>query len=130
SAALGAARAALAARGAVVVDPVELPGLTGIRLAELPALLVEFKHDLNAYLAATPGDHPGDLAGLIRFNRDHADIELPHFGQEIFEQAEATSGDLTEPAYLTERTTVTGMARAALDKRSDERRAGQEGERQ
>ncbi|HEY8451726.1 MAG: amidase [Micromonosporaceae bacterium] len=116
TAVLETALAALASRGATIVDPVELPGFTGKRLAELPALLVEFKHDLNAYLAATPGEHPADLAGLIRFNLDHADVELPYFGQEIFEQAEETSGDLTDPAYLTERTTITGTARATIDK--------------
>ena len=75
--------------------------------AEFPALLVEFKHDINAYLAATPGRHPRDLAGLIEFNREHADIEMPFFGQEIFEQAQATSGDLTDPAYRQQRATAT-----------------------
>ena len=78
----------LRARGATVVD-VELPFLDEVFEAEFPALLVEFKHDINAYLAATPGRHPADLAGLIEFNRDHADMEMPFFGQEIFEEAQA-----------------------------------------
>ena len=70
---------------------------------------------LPRFDAATPGDHPGDLAGLIAFNNAHADLELPHFGQEIFEQAEATSGDLADPEYLELRATATDGAREAID---------------
>jgi len=106
---------ALAGRGAVIVDDVTLPGLDEAIEAQFPALLVEFKHDLNAYLDATPGRHPADLAGLIAFNEKHAELELPFFGQEIFELAEATDGDLTDPEYLALRATATGGARAAID---------------
>jgi amidase len=106
---------ALADRGAVIVDDVTLPGLDEALEAQFPALLVEFKHDLNAYLAATPGRHPADLAGLIAFNEKHAELELPFFGQEIFELAEATDGDLSDPEYLALRATATGGARAAID---------------
>lgn len=102
-------------RGAMVVEDLAMPGLDEVSAAQFPALLVEFKHAINEYLAATPGDHPEDLAGLIEFNRTHADLELPHFGQEIFELAEATSGDLTDPEYLQQRATATGGARAMID---------------
>ncbi|HET6211394.1 MAG TPA: amidase family protein, partial [Micromonosporaceae bacterium] len=61
--------------GATVIDNVDLPGIDDAFNTEFPALLVESKHDINAYLAGTPGDHPADLAGLIQFNKDHADIE-------------------------------------------------------
>jgi amidase len=101
--------------GATVIDNVDLPGIDDALNNEYPALLVEFKHDINAYLAGTPGAHPKDLAGLIAFDRAHADIEMPYFQQEIFEQAQATSGDETDPAYLHERTTATQSARAAID---------------
>jgi amidase len=104
----------LRAQGATVVD-VELPFLDEVYEAEFPALLQEFKHDINAYLAATPGRHPRDLAGLIEFNRDHADIEMPFFGQEIFEQAQATSRDLTDPAYRQLRVAARNGARRAID---------------
>jgi amidase len=107
--------AALVDAGAVIVDDLQLPGLGEVLAAQFPALLTEFKHDLNAYLAATPGDHPGDLAGLIEFNEKHADVQMPHFGQEIFELAEATSGDLTDPDYLELRATATNGARAMID---------------
>ena len=82
---------------------------------EFAALLVEFKHDLNAYLAARPGQHPRTLAELIAFNTAHASTELQYFGQEIFEAAEATSGDLTDPTYLTQRRTATTLAQRAID---------------
>jgi len=112
---LDEAVAALEAAGATIVDGVEMPGLGEVLAAQFPALLVEFKHDINAYLAATPGDHPADLAGLIQFNTDNADVEMPFFGQEIFEFAEATDGDLTDPAYLAARATATNGARALID---------------
>ncbi|MGH3681662.1 MAG: amidase, partial [Natronosporangium sp.] len=102
-------------RGATIVDNVALAGLDEVLAAQFPALLVEFKHDLNAYLAATPGDHPADLAGLIAFNNENAELELPFFGQEIFELAEATSGDLTDPEYQQQRATATNGARAMID---------------
>jgi amidase len=115
AAVLDDAVAALRARGAVIVDDLTLPGLDEVLTAQFPALLVEFKHDINAYLAATPGRHPEDLAGLIEFNIRHADVEMPFFGQEIFELAEETSGDLTDPEYLQQRATATGGARAMID---------------
>jgi amidase len=53
----------------------------------------EFKHDLIAYLATTPAAvRTRTLADIIAFNREHADAEMPLFGQDLFEQAEATTG--------------------------------------
>jgi amidase len=110
-----AAVEALAAAGAVIVDELGMPGVDEIQAAQFPALLAEFKHAVRAYLAATPGEHPRDLAGLIEFNREHAERQLPHFGQEIFEQAEETSGDLSDPDYLAQRAAATDRARALID---------------
>lgn len=101
--------------GATVIDPVRPPNLGDIGGPEFTALLYEFKHDLNAYLAELPGDHPATLAELIEFNREHADAEMPYFKQERFEQAEATSGDLTDPEYVEARRTATRLAREAID---------------
>ncbi|UBU08900.1 amidase [Nonomuraea gerenzanensis] len=112
---LDAAVATLRSRGATVVENVELEGLDEVGEAEFTALLTEFKHDLNAYLAATPGRHPGDLAGLIAFNERHASTELRYFGQELFEQAQATTGDLDDPAYRAARDKATSLARQAID---------------
>jgi amidase len=107
--------AELRAQGATVIDNIDLPGIDDAFNNEFPALLVEFKHDINAYLAATPGQHPADLAGLIAFDQANADIEMPFFQQEIFEAAQATSGNLSDPTYIQERTTATNAARNAID---------------
>ena len=115
AAVLDAAVGLLRACGADVVDPVRLPGLGDIWDHELPALLYEFKHDINAYLAALPGAHPATLAGLIEFNASHAGSVLACFGQDLFEQAEATSGDLADPAYLAARGEARRLAHLALD---------------
>jgi amidase len=101
--------------GATVVDNVTLAGLDAVNNAEYPALLTEFKHDINPYLATRSGPHPADLAGLIAYNDAHADTEMPYFKQEIFEQAQQTTGDLHDPAYRQQRATATGGARAAID---------------
>ena len=106
--------AALTRLGATVV-PADLPYQDQIGAPEFAALLVEFKHDINAYLAARPGPHPADLAGLIRFNEEFRAIELKYFGQEIFEQSQATSGDLTDPGYVEQRRTATSLARRSID---------------
>jgi amidase len=82
---------------------------------EFRVLLMEFKHGINNYLAQTPGSHPGTLAGLIDFNRRFSALEMPLFGQEIFEMSDATSGDLTDPAYLADRRFVTETARRTID---------------
>ncbi|MGP4024103.1 amidase [Actinomadura sp. 3N407] len=104
--------AALGALGATLVEPVDLPPVD--RLSEFKALLCEFKHDLNHYLAATPGDHPRTLAGLIAYNRAHSGIEMPYFGQDYFEAAEQTSGDLDDPACAGPRAAALRSAREAL----------------
>ena len=69
-----------------------------------------------------PGGHrgagdgvPGSLAELIDFNRRNAAMVLSRFGQEIFEQSQATTGDLADPEYLDVRGTATRLAVAALE---------------
>jgi amidase len=92
------AMAVLAAQGAVLVD-IEQFDLAPIRELQLPILLTEFKTDLNAYLATTPAEvESRTLADLIAFNRAEP-REMPWFGQDLFEQAQATAG-LGDPAYL------------------------------
>jgi len=89
----------LAGLGAVLVDPVEIPHHGDLDPHEFEVLLFEFKHDLNAYLAELPDrGQPRTLAALIDWNRAHAREEMPWFGQELFEQAEA-KGPLTDEAY-------------------------------
>jgi amidase len=102
-------------QGAQIIDPVDLTDADKMAEPEFAALTHEFKHDINAYLAGLGGDHPADLAGLIEFNNRHAAEVLSHFGQELFEQAEATSGDLSEPSYREARSAATRIARDGLD---------------
>jgi amidase len=111
---LNQARAAIQRLGGTVVT-VTLPYQDEAGALETPALENEFKHDINAYLAARPGNHPKTLAGLIAFNNAHADVELKYFGQEIFEQSQAMSGDLTDPAYRAQRARLTSLQRRAID---------------
>ncbi len=112
---LDAAVATARDAGATVFDPVELPGAGALGQPEFTALLHEFKRDLNRYLAALPGPGPRSLAELIRYNMLNARQVLVHFGQELFEQAEATSGDPADPAGLAARAEAAARAREALD---------------
>jgi amidase len=100
--------------GAVPIE-VSLPFQDDINANEFPALLNEFKHDINGYLARTPGPHPADLAGLIEFNRQHASTELQFFDQNIFELSQALSGSLDDPGYKLQRKTATIAARRSID---------------
>jgi amidase len=115
TAVLDAAVARLRARGAQIIDPVQLPDTGKISEPEHAAMLHEFRHDLDAYLGALGGAHPASLAELITFNNDHRGQVLVHFGQERFEQAAATSGRLTDPEYLAARGEAHRLAAAALD---------------
>ena len=88
--------------GAVIVDPADLPlsALLSWR-SEQPLLLLEyeFKADLNAYLATLGPDAPvRTLADIIEFNERHADVEMPHFGQERMIASQAR-GPLTDEVY-------------------------------
>jgi len=104
----------LRARGAEVIDPVELAGADKISEPEFLAMRHEFKDDMNAYLAALGGDHPMSLSELISFNKANADRVLTRFGQEIFEQAEATSGR-SDPQWQAARDQAGELATSGLD---------------
>jgi amidase len=115
AAVLEAAIARLRSQGATVIDPVQLDDADKINEPEFAALTHEFKHDINAYLAGLGGDHPADLAGLIAFNAGNGAALLSPFGQELFEAAQATSGDMADADYLAARSGATQIARAGLD---------------
>ncbi len=58
---------------------------------EYAVLLHELREDMGAYLRSLPAkDAPRTLADLIAFNKTHPE-ELRWFGQDTFEQAEATT---------------------------------------
>jgi amidase len=90
--------AVLRAQGATVVDNVKIPHVDEYGHAESTVLLYEFKHGVNDYLATRKGLQVHSLADLIAFDKAHAAEEMPWFGQELFEQAEA-KGPLTDKAY-------------------------------
>jgi amidase len=115
AAVLEAAIARLRDRGAHIIEPVQVPEADKINEPEFAALTHEFKHDINAYLASLDGEHPADLAGLIEFNERNGAVVLSHFGQELFEAAQETSGDLADASYREARAAATRMARAGLD---------------
>lgn len=88
----------LEAQGAVLVEIKEFDE-SPIGGPEFKVLLTELKVDLNAYLATTPDTvKTRTLADVIAFNKQHAATEMPLFGQDIFESAEATTG--FDDAYL------------------------------
>ncbi len=103
---------ALRAAGAVPVDVV-LPGTDVVDAHELPALLAEFRRDVERWLQETPGDHPRTLAGLVAFNAGDPD-ELQHFGQELFEQALAAA-PAGSPEAVAHRRQARAAARSAID---------------
>ncbi len=87
--------------GAEIVDPADYPNQEDMGTRdEITVLLYEFKADVTAYLATRGAESPvKTLADLIQFNKDHAAEEMPYFGQELFELAEA-KGPLTDQEYL------------------------------
>jgi amidase len=109
--------------GAEIVDPADIPHADELEDPELEVFLYEFKADLEAYLGSYGPTQPHRaLADLIAFNAEHADAEMPFFGQELFERAEE-KGPLSEPAYLESLETCRRLSRAeGIDAVMDEHR--------
>lgn len=84
--------------GATVIDELQLRA-SGLGRAGFDVLLYEFKADINEYLKGVDPSLPAHtLEELIQFNQEHADREMPYFGQELFEMAQEKPG-LDDPAY-------------------------------
>src|SRR6202008_4306350 len=97
---IDAAIAEMKARGAVIVDPADIPTAARLDDCELEVLLYEFKADLNKYLGAlAPSARVHSLQELISFNEREKAREMPYFGQELLLMAQK-KGPLTSPAYL------------------------------
>jgi amidase len=92
--------ALLESEGAVLVDPIERTAPEGAGAAQYTVLTTEFRHDLDAYLAAAglPPDRDS-LEDLVAWNEAHADRVMPIFGQSIFIDSVATEG-LDSTSYL------------------------------
>ena len=85
--------------GAQIVDPVDL-SRPDYGDAELAVLLYELKHGLPLWLKNfAPHAKVQTLADVIAFNQRERTRQMPWFGQELFEQAQALGG-LDSPAYL------------------------------
>jgi amidase len=102
---------AMAGLGATIVDPVD-PGDPFTWFDdEFTVLLFEFKSDIAAYLGTLRRTRMRTLADLISFNLEHCEEELTYLDQSVFEAAEATSGDLSDPAYVQARANCLKLAR-------------------
>jgi amidase len=111
----------LQAKGAVLVDPVELAS-SAYEAAEQEVLLYEFKADFQAYMAGRdPGSAVPDMAALIAFNERQQAREMPFFGQELLIQAQA-KGPLTDEAYRKALATCRSLAGPGIDKLMDQHR--------
>jgi len=94
-----AAIQAMKARGAVIIDPANIPSLGQFDDSEFEVLLYEARADLPRFFdwwGPTAPVH--NLNEIIAFNNAHASDELRYFGQEILEMA-AKKGALTDAAY-------------------------------
>jgi amidase len=93
-------------KGAVVVDPVNLPNAAWNDTLPLLLLEYEFKADLNAYLKTLGSNAPiKTLADIIDFNEKNRDTEMPFFGQERMHSSQSR-GPLTDEAYLSAARTI------------------------
>jgi amidase len=100
-------------RGAVVVDPVDVPG--GGFDKEEDLLLYEMKAGMAAYLAGLGGATKlKSLGDIVAFNEANKERELALFGQELFVKS-AAKGPLTSDEYLKLKADLQRRARAAID---------------
>jgi amidase len=94
-----AAIADMKRRGAIIVDPANIPTAGKFDDSEFEVLLFEFKADLNAYLASLGPKAPvKSLADVIAFNERNRQRSMPYFGQEIMLMAQK-KGPLSSKAY-------------------------------
>ena len=86
-------------RGAVVIDPANLPNWNAFGKTELDVLSFEFKSGLNRYLAGLgPGSNVHSLEDVIKFNEENKLRVMPYFGQERMTEAQS-KGSLSSKAY-------------------------------
>jgi amidase len=100
--------------GAEVVDPANFPHVDKLFGPEFTVLLYEFKADIRAYLSELRHTKMRSLRDLIRFNASHAGVEMPWFGQEIFELSQ-TFGPLTDAAYREALATSKRLAQGGIN---------------
>ena len=104
----------MASLGATIVDT-DTGDVFAYTDDETTALLFEFKVQIAQYLQTLTHTNMRTLADLIAFNNAHCSQELVYYGQELFELAQATSGDLNDPTYVAARNHARSTARAGID---------------
>jgi amidase len=90
---------ALTAAGATVID-LDAVGFTFPSASgELLVLEYDFRNDVKAYFATRVGVPVagGTLQSAIDFNNAHADVEMPFFNQDLFEQAQSLAPGPDDP---------------------------------
>ncbi len=103
--------AAMKAKGAVIVDPADIPNAGRLDDCEMDVLLFEFKADLDAYLGALAPSAPvHSLADVIAFNEREKASEMPFFGQDIMLKAK-DRGPLSSARYRTALSTCRSRSR-------------------
>jgi amidase len=94
------------AKDAVFHDAVNKARTSGMQLAditvaqadpavnvdEVTVMLCEMFDDLTSFLVRRGGNGPSSLEEVIAFENEHAEVELPFFGHEFFDQSLATGG--------------------------------------
>ncbi len=77
--------AELKRRGAVIVDPADVPNVKELGDPELEVMLYEFKAGLEAYFASLGPKAPvKTLTDAIAFNEQNREREMPYFGHPKF----------------------------------------------
>jgi amidase len=107
--------------GAEIIDDLKLEGRGEWGKAEWTVLMTELKADLTSYLGTRNDLNVKTLSDLIAFNQANADTEMPWFDQEIFEEADETTG-LDNPEYLEALNRSKSKTREGIDKLMDEHR--------
>jgi amidase len=82
---------------------------------EFTVLQFEFKAGIARYLSTLTHTRLRSLDDLIAFNLAHCPREMRYYGQELFEIANATSGDLSDPLYLAARENSFRLASSRID---------------
>lgn len=86
-------------RGAILIDDLNLPSRQSLGSAEMEVFVHEFKAGVNRYLSTVENSKVHSLHEVIQFNEEHREQELPWFGQEFLQAADATAS-LDDPGYL------------------------------
>src|SRR2546428_6313124 len=108
------ALAVMASLGAKIVDT-DTGDVFAYTNDEFTALLFEFKTQIAQYLQTLSHTNLRTLADLIAFDNAHCPQELVYYGQEIFELAQQTSGDLSDPTYVGARNHAASTAQEGID---------------